>query len=237
MAVTRTDILTAVYVLRALEYAVTPADAPDATVRPNVATALRAFQAAANRENVRDLKVDGVLGPDTLNALAFYATRSFYTVPRLSWTGFTAEQQRDIQRVIDARRNNPWGMSEGGNNGGGNNGGGNGGSNGGGGSSTSRQTASTTGSSLTTFLVTATALGVAAFGASKLWKRYEVRRATEGRLPFTVQRRAPGEVGSEPGEEAPPKSRARVTAEGAARKASGAMSSKLNKFIVKGSRS
>lgn len=110
MALTRTDVLMAAVVLRALGYAVDPArDAPDATVRPAVVTALRTFQAAANREQSKALVVDGILGGDSLNALAWFAVQP-YAAGRLSYAGLTAEQGRAVSQAIAARRNNPWGL-------------------------------------------------------------------------------------------------------------------------------
>lgn len=111
----RADLLLAVYVLRALGYDVAYTEDLDGT-RPSarLSAALRTFQGAANREQNRRLDVDGVLGNDTLNALAWYATHSPSAIARLRTDGLTTDEQYAVQRLIESRRNNAWGGGAGG---------------------------------------------------------------------------------------------------------------------------
>ncbi len=198
---TRADLLLAVYVLRALGYAVTPAEDIEGTrTSPRFDAALRQFQEAANREHGRRLRVDGVLGPDSLNALAFYASYSPYTVARLSVEGLTPEEQRAVQAVIVARRNNAWGGGAGGS---ANTGGGS--SNTGGSSSSTASSSSVTRTTTTTqagffsgtpgkVLLVASLLGVVALGGSYVFKHYESGKVASGAwAPNRTGRRAPSQ--------------------------------------------
>ena len=192
---THADVLTAVYVLRALGYEVSYTEDVDGT-RPSarLTQAIRAFQGAANREMSRRLTVDGVLGNDTLNALAFYATHVQHAISRLSSAGLSPEEQRAVQAIIEQRRNNAWGGGSGG--GGGSNTGGGGGSNtgGGGGSNPGGRSNPGGGSSSATqagFLsstggkavVVVGVLGALALGGSYLFKQHEARKVAAGEWP------------------------------------------------------
>jgi hypothetical protein len=190
ITLTHADVLLAVYVLRALDYEVSyTEDVDGARPSANLSRALRAFQGAANRDHARRLTVDGRLGPDTLNALSFYAVYSPHTVARLSSDGLTTEEQRAVQAVINARKNNAWGGGSGG--GGGSNTGGGGGSNtggsntgGGGGSNTGGRSSATQAGFLSSTggkaVVVVGVLGALALGGSYLFKQHEANKVAAG---------------------------------------------------------
>lgn len=169
ITLTHADVLLAVYVLRALDYEVSyTEDVDGARPSANLSRALRAFQGAANRDHARRLTVDGRLGPDTLNALSFYAVYSPHTVARLSSDGLTTEEQRAVQAVINARKNNAWG----------------GGSGGGGGSNTGGRSSATQAGFLSSTggkaVVVVGVLGALALGGSYLFKQHEANKVAAG---------------------------------------------------------
>ena len=102
-AVTSAEGLMAMVVLRALGYS-TERNTTGSQPWP----ALRTFQEAANRAQGRHLTVDGVLGEDSLNALAWYGTQP-YAQGRMDFSGLTDTQTRDVARVMQARQHRPWG--------------------------------------------------------------------------------------------------------------------------------
>lgn len=236
MALSRADVLMAATVLRALGYAVNPSsDTSGTTLRPNAVAALRTFQDAANRERGARLKVDGILGQDSANALAWYGAQPYASAPERLHGGYlTAAEWTSVQAAIRARKDNPWGQGPGGTGGttGGGRGGGSGGSSGSSGSS-GTTTASTIATSINTAVIVVGALGVAMLGATELWKRHAARKAVQGG-------KAPSRASSEPRSWVDPdfdaESRSRVSAPAAARKASAGLASQLDKFVSKGKR-
>ncbi len=108
---TRTDILTAYVVLRALGYLL-PERWTTGQWDPWMAEQLRAFQAAANREQGKRLRVDGILGDDSLNALAWYGSRPPASL-EVRGDGLPAGEWANVARVILARKDRPWGLGTG----------------------------------------------------------------------------------------------------------------------------
>lgn len=105
---TRTDIFTAYVVLRALGYLL-PERWDNGRWDPWMNDQLRQFQAAANREQGKRLAVDGVLGDDTLNALAWYGTRPPAN-RNVRGDGLPAGEWAAVSRNLLARQNRPWGL-------------------------------------------------------------------------------------------------------------------------------
>ncbi len=116
-AITTNDILAAQVVLITFGHALTP----DGRIGPATTAAVRQFQEYANRNSRGRLTVDGALGENTMNALAWHgATRS------LSYGNLSAVQRQAVDAIIRARKDNRSWMSSapaGGNNGGGGGGG------------------------------------------------------------------------------------------------------------------
>lgn len=108
---TRTDIFTAYVVLRALGYLL-PEQWDNGRWDSWMNDQLRQFQAAANREQGKRLAVDGVLGDDTLNALAWYGTRPPAN-RNVRGDGLPAGEWANVARNLQARQNRPWGLGAG----------------------------------------------------------------------------------------------------------------------------
>lgn len=182
----RADLLMAVYVLRALQFDLAYDEDIDGT-QPSarLSAALRDFQRAANSEQNKRLAVDGVLGNDSLNALAWYATHSPSAISRLRTDGLTTDEQYAVQRLIESRRNNVWGV---------------GGASQGGGSSTPSRTSTSTpqqagmlagGGKLLLGLLVA---GAVAAAGTVAFRAYEKRQEDAGVwTPLPYDTRAPSE--------------------------------------------
>lgn len=113
-AITTNDILAAQVVLNTFGHALTL----DGRIGPATTAAVRQFQDYANRNSRGRLTVDGALGENTMNALAWHgATRS------LPYGNLSAAQRTAVDGIIRARKDNRSWMSgtttPGSNNGGG----------------------------------------------------------------------------------------------------------------------